>query len=59
MGRYHGGKAEFLTLAPWVTGDAARTNLRATGAALAPGSGSLMENDYLETAVYADLFPGR
>jgi hypothetical protein len=50
-----GGKAEFLALAPWVTDDASRTELRATGAKLAPGSGDPLENDYLETAVWADL----
>lgn len=54
-GVYAGKKREFLGLAPWVTGDASRAELRATGAALAPGSGSPQENDYLETAVVADL----
>jgi len=52
---YHGAKAEFLVLAPWVTGDAPRDALRTTGAALAPGSGDPLENDYLETAVWADF----
>lgn len=57
-GVYAGGKREFLGLAPWVTKDAPRDELRATGAALAGGSGSPRENDYLETAVIADLtFP--
>lgn len=55
---YAGGKRQFLGLAPWVHRDAPRDELRATGAALAGGSGSPQENDYLETAVIADLpFP--
>jgi glycerophosphoryl diester phosphodiesterase len=52
---YAGGKPEFLVLAPWVTDDASRDELRATGARLAPGSGDALENDYLETAIWADL----
>ena len=52
---FQGGKREFLELAPWVTADAPRTALLATGAQLAPGSGDALENDYLETAVWADL----
>lgn len=52
---FQGGKHEFLELAPWVTADAPRTALLATGAQLAPGSGDALENDYLETAVWADL----
>lgn len=57
-GVYAGGKRQFLGLAPWVRRDAPRDELRATGAALAGGSGSPRENDYLETAVIADLpFP--
>lgn len=55
---YAGGKPQFLGLAPWVRKDAPRDELRATGATLAGGSGSPRENDYLETAVIADLpFP--
>ncbi|KAA0272480.1 MAG: hypothetical protein EDQ89_07760 [Acidobacteria bacterium] len=55
---YAGPKREFLGLAPWVASDASRAKLRAVGAALAPGSGDPRENDYLETAVVADLpFP--
>lgn len=50
-----GDKAEFIGLAPWVTPDASRAELIATGAALSPGSGDALENDYLETAVWADL----
>ena len=48
-------RPEFLVLAPWVTLDASRTQLRDTGSKLAPGSGDALENDYLETAVWADL----
>jgi glycerophosphoryl diester phosphodiesterase len=50
-----GDKSEFVVLAPWVVPDAPRDELRAVGAQLAPGSGDLLENDYLETAVWADL----
>jgi hypothetical protein len=53
-----GPKRQFVALAPWVRPDAPRPQLRATGAQLAPGSGSALENDYLETALVADLpFP--
>lgn len=52
---YAGGKTEFLALAPWVVPDAPRAQLRAVGAQLAPGSGDALENDYLETAVWADF----
>lgn len=52
---YLGSKPELIALAPWVTADADRTALKATGAHLAPGSGDVLENDYLETAVWADL----
>jgi len=55
---YAGPKREFLGLAPWAAPDASRAKLRRIGAALAPGSGARRENDYLETAVIADLpFP--
>ncbi len=55
---YAGGKREFLGLAPWVAPDGPRERLRRIGSALAPGSGKARENDYLETAVIADLtFP--
>jgi hypothetical protein len=55
---YAGPKREFLALAPWAARDGSRERLRAVGDALAPGSGSPRENDYLETAVIADLpFP--
>jgi hypothetical protein len=53
-----GNKTEFLAIAPWVRGDGPRGELRDAGAKLAPGSGDPLENDYLETAVIADLtFP--
>jgi len=52
---YAGPKREFLGLAPWAAPDGPRNRLREVGAALAPGSGDPRENDYLETAVVADL----
>ena len=52
---YAGAKHAFLAVAPWVVPDAPRSSLRAVGASLAPGSGSPLEDDYLETAVIADL----
>ncbi len=55
---YAGPKREFLALAPWVTPDAPRATLRATQDKLAPASGDRLENDYVETAIAADLpFP--
>jgi hypothetical protein len=55
---YAGDKRQFLGLAGWAAPDGPRDELRAVGAALAPGSGQPRENDYLETAVIADLpFP--
>jgi hypothetical protein len=56
---YAGSKPQFLALARWVRPDGSRAVLRAEGAKLAAGSGSPEENDYLETAVYADLTPER
>ena len=56
--RYAGPQPDFLALAPWVVGDRSRAALRLVGDELAPGSGSRLENDYLETALIADLpFP--
>jgi hypothetical protein len=56
--RYAGPQPDFLALAPWVVGDRSRAALRAVGDQLAAGSGSRLENDYLETALIADLpFP--
>jgi glycerophosphoryl diester phosphodiesterase len=56
---YAGRKRQFLGLARWVVpGTSDRDRLRATAADLAPGSGSSIENHYLESAVVADLpFP--
>jgi hypothetical protein len=56
--RYARPKRQFLALAPWVIHDTERPKLRATGAKLAPGSHDPIENDYVETALIADLpFP--
>ena len=53
-----GRKPQFLALAPWVVPDGPRSRLRAVGAQLEHGSGSRLENDYVETALVADLpFP--
>jgi hypothetical protein len=53
-----GPKPQFLGLAPWVVPDAPRPALRAVSAQLAAFSGSPRENDYVSTAVIADLpFP--
>src|SRR5437764_6015637 len=53
-----GRQPEFLAIAPWVVPDAPRSTLRAVGSELAPSSGSKLEDDYLETAIVADLpFP--
>ncbi len=53
--RYAGDRTTFLALAPWVAPDASRESLRGIGAQLAAGSHSALENDYLETAIVADL----
>jgi hypothetical protein len=55
---YAGNKRSFIAMAPWVRDGLGRTKLRETTAKLAPKSGSPLENDYVETAVIADLpFP--
>ena len=55
---YAGRKREFLAVAPWVKRRGARDELRAVAEGLAPGSGDPIENDYVETALIADLpFP--
>lgn len=54
---YAGAKTELLALAPWVVADADRDTLREAGSQRAPGSGDPAENDYLQTAVWADLVP--
>jgi hypothetical protein len=52
-------KREFLALAPWVRHHGkGRAAMRATAGRLAPGSHDPRENDYVETALIADLpFP--
>lgn len=50
-----GRKPQFLALAPWVVPDGPRSRLRAVGAQLEHGSGSRLQNDYVETALVADL----
>lgn len=53
-----GPKTEFLAIAPWVAPDGPRDALRAVSAQLGPLSGDPMTNDYVETAIAADLpFP--
>jgi hypothetical protein len=53
-----GGESQFLALAPWIAKDNTRDALTATANKLLPGSGDALENDYLETAIVADLpFP--
>ncbi len=55
---YAGVKHGFVALAPWVAPDGARAALRRIGASLGPSSGSVLQDDYLETALVADLpFP--
>jgi hypothetical protein len=53
IGEQH--EPQFLALAPWTVPDGPRLSLEQQSARLAPGSGDPQENDYLETAVYADL----
>lgn len=56
--RYAGRKRQFLAIARWVKRGGKRDDLRETAAKLAPGSGDPLENDYVETAIVADLpFP--
>jgi predicted amidohydrolase len=53
-----GPKRQVLALAPWVAPDGPRGRLRAVGSQLQFGSGSALEDDYVETALVADLpFP--
>ncbi len=53
-----GRKRQFLAIAPWVVSDRSRGALRAVSRRLAPLSGDKIENDYVETAVAADMpFP--
>ena len=56
--KYAGRKRQFLLMAPWVAQGGGRDRLRQIGADLATGSGSPQENNYLQTALIADLtFP--
>lgn len=56
--KYAGRKRSFLVMAPWVAQGGGRDRLRQIGADLATGSGSPQENNYLQTALIADLtFP--
>ncbi len=56
--RYAGLQRSFLAIAPWVVPDRSRTALRSVGEQLAPGSGAALENEYVQTALIADLpFP--
>lgn len=52
---YAGAKPEFLALAPWVVDDAPRSELEEIMLGLLPGTGSPIENSYVETAIFADL----
>lgn len=59
---YAGLKRETIAMAPWVISDdpgldavANRARLTEFGHAMLAGSGSLRENGYLETAIWADL----
>jgi hypothetical protein len=55
---YAGDQRDFLAIAPWVVPDGPRAQLRTIGAQLAPGSRAALEDDYVETAIAADLpFP--
>jgi len=55
---FAGPKTEFVALAPWVTPDAERPELQQTANELSPDGNGKLENDYLETALVADLpFP--
>ena len=53
--RYAGRKPAFVAIVPWVVGDRSRAQLRSVGSELAPGSGSPLEDDYVESAIVADL----
>ena len=61
--RYARPKRRFLAISPWVLRRSSRQQHREMAARLAPGSGDPRENDYVETAIVADLpfppLPGR
>lgn len=50
-----GDKPQFLALAPWVIDDTDRTTLQQRARAMAPNSGSPLEDAYRQTAVAADM----
>jgi len=55
---FAGPKPEFLAMVPWVRADGPRPELERTSDALAAEGDGPLENDYLETAIVADLpFP--
>jgi glycerophosphoryl diester phosphodiesterase len=57
---FAGPKTEFLALVPWVMPDGPRAELQRMAADLSPDGNGALENDYLETAIAADLpFPPR
>jgi hypothetical protein len=56
--QFAGPKTEFLGLAPWVVPDGPRASLARVADELSPDGNGPRENDYVETAVIADLpFP--
>ncbi|MDQ3991545.1 MAG: hypothetical protein M3245_04450, partial [Actinomycetota bacterium] len=56
--QFAGPKSEFLALAPWVVRDGPRDGLERVSDELGPDGNGDRENDYVETAVIADLpFP--
>lgn len=52
---YAGDKTEFLAVSDWLVDDAPREELMQLTGALSPGSGHELENQYIETAIFADL----
>jgi len=52
---YAGPQPGFLAIVPWVVSDRSRAQLRQVGGELAPGSGSPLEDGYVESAIVADL----
>lgn len=55
FGYYLDDVDEFVALVPWITGTDNRRVLRNIAARLAPGSDDPLENDYVETVIWADL----
>ena len=52
---YAGDKSQFLAVSDWLVDDAPRDELVQLTGALSPGSGHLLEGQYIETAIFADL----